>query len=151
MIGHFLRTLGMAALVAAPLQAQQDSATVAKNINDLETQWGASLSAGNWDAVATFLAPGYVMTGGDGKRVDRAAYLANFRDSGVKYSASTAGPYTVIVSGGTAVHLGEATFSVTSKNGKVTRVHEVWTDTWVLQANGMWLCVASQLIDHPLK
>ena len=151
MIRHLLRTLGLTALVAVPLHAQQDSATVAKSINDLELQWGASISAGNWDAVGTFLAPGYVTTAGDGKRVDRAGYLANFRDSGVKYSPMSAGPYTVIVSGNTAVHLGEATFSTTSKKGKVTRIHEVWTDTWVRQANGQWLCVATQLIDHTLK
>ena len=150
MIRTTLKTLALVAFAALPLQAQ-DSAAVAKSINDLEVQWGASISAGNWDAVATFLAPGYVITGGDGKRVDRAGYLANFRDSGNKYSPWTAGPYTVSVSGGTAVHLGEATYSITSKKGKVTRIHEVWTDTWVRQANGQWLCVATQYIDHPLK
>lgn len=150
MIRKLLAVLGLAALSTLPLQAQ-DSATVAKAINDLEVQWGASLTAGNWDAVATFLAPGYTFTGGDGKRLDRAAYLAGLRDNGNKYSTMTAGPYTVLVSGGTAVHFGEATFSVTAKNGKVTRIHEVWTDTWVRQASGQWLCVATQAVQHTVK
>ena len=150
MIRKLLVVLGLAALATVPLQAQ-DSATVAKAVNDLELQWGASISAGNWDAVGTFLAPGYIMTGGDGKRLDAAAYLAGMRNSGDKYSTMVAGPYTVLVSGGTAVHFGEATFSVTSRKGKVTKIHQVWTDTWVRQANGQWLCVATQLIDHVLK
>ena len=150
MLRKLLVVLGFAALSTLPLQAQ-DSATVAKAVNDLELQWGASLSAGNWDAVATFLAPGYIMTAGDGKRLDAAAVLAGLRTSGNKYSTMTAGPYTVLVSGGTAVHFGEATFSVTAKNGRVTRIHEVWTDTWIRQPNGQWLCVATQMIDHVLK
>lgn len=150
MLRKLLVVLGLAALSTLPLQAQ-DSATVAKAVNDLELQWGASLSAGNWDAVATFLAPGYIMTAGDGKRLDAAAVLAGLRTSGNKYSTMTAGPYTVLVSGGTAVHFGEATFSVTAKNGRVTRIHEVWTDTWIRQPNGQWLCVATQMIDHVLK
>lgn len=150
MIRKLLVVLSLAALASAPLQAQ-DSATVAKTVNDLELQWGASISAGNWDAVGTFLAPGYIMTGGDGKRLDATAYIAGMRTSGDKYSPMVGGPYTVLVSGGTAVHFGEANFSVTSKKGKVTRIHEVWTDTWVRQANGQWLCVATQMIDHVLK
>jgi ketosteroid isomerase-like protein len=150
MLRKLLVVLGLAVLAAVPLQAQ-DSATVAKSINDLELQWGASISAGNWDAVASFLAPGYTMTGGDGKRIDAAGYVGAMRDSGDKYSTMVAGPYTVLVSGNTAVHFGEANFSVTTKKGKVTRIHEVWTDTWIRQANGQWLCVATQMIDHVLK
>ena len=30
-------------------------------------------------------------------------------------------------------------------------MHQVWTDTWVRQANGMWLCVASQWVEHRVK
>ena len=162
MIRNILPALTLATLAALPLQAQapapapaqapaQDSATVANAVNDLERQWGASISAGNWDAVATFLAPGYTITGEDGKRMDAAAYLAAGRDSGTKYGPMESGPYTVLVSGNTAVHFGEATFTQTTKKGKVTRVHEVWTDTWVLQANGQWRCVATQYVEHVVK
>jgi ketosteroid isomerase-like protein len=150
MLRKLIVVLGLAALSTLPLQAQ-DSATIAKAVNDLEVQWGASLSAGNWDAVATFLAPGYIFTGGDGKRQDRAAYVAGLRDSGDKFSTMTAGPYTVMVSGNTAVHFGEASYTVTAKNGKATKIHEVWTDTWMLQPNGMWACVATQSIQHTVK
>ncbi len=145
-----LPSLALLTLLAVPLRAQ-DSAAVAKPINDLEVQWGASLSAGNWDAVATFLAPGYIYTGDDGKRLDRTAYVAWLRDSGNKFSMSTPGTFSVAVYGTTAVHFGEATYSVTNKKGQVRRVHEVWTDTWMLQTNGMWLCVATQSVSHTLK
>jgi len=149
MLPKLLVVLGLAALATTPLQAQ-DNATVAKTINDLEVQWGASMSAGNWAAVQTFLTPDYIITGEDGKRIDRATYISSM-GGGDKLSTMTAGPYTVTVSGGTAVHLGEATFTRTDKKGKVTKIHEVWTDTWVRQANGQWLCMATQYVDHVLK
>ena len=149
MLRKLLVVLGLAALASAPVQAQ-DSAAVAKAINDLEGQWGASMSAGNWAAVQTFLTPDFIITGQDGKRIDRATYVSSM-GGGDKLSIMTPGPYTVLVHGGTAVHLGEATFTRTDKKGKVTRIHEVWTDTWVRQANGQWLCMASQYVDHVLK
>lgn len=149
MIRKLLVTLGAAALAALPLHAQ-DSATVAKAVNDLEGQWAVSLSAGNWTAVGTFLAPNYMATDGAGKRMDRAAYLASLGAAGT-FSNVTNGAYTVLVSGTTAVHLGEGTYTVTSKKGKVTHMRQVWTDTWVRQANGMWLCVASQWYEQKLK
>lgn len=158
----FLPTLAMAGLISAPVRAQdtpqgpaqaptQDSAAVARAINDLEVQWGASLAAGNWDAVGTFLAPGYISTDDAGKRMDRSATLADLRRMGEKYSTPTMGPYTVLVSGNSAVHFGEATYTVTSKKGQVKRVHTVWTDTWIRQPSGLWLCVAGQSVTHPAK
>lgn len=149
MIRKSLLALGLTALAALPLQAQ-DSAAVAKSINDLELQWGVSISAANWTAVASFLAPGYVATDGTGKRLDQTAYIASVRDAGA-FSNNTNGPYSVLVHGSTAVHLGEATYTVTTKNGKATRYHQVWTDTWVLTPNGQWLCIASQYVEHKLK
>ena len=145
-----LALLALPALSAAPLVAQ-DSAAVAKAVNDLEIQWGASMAAGNWDAVQSFLTPDFLGTTPEGQRLDRAAYIASLRDSGDRYSNVTAGPYTVLVRGGTAVHLGEWTITITAKNGKATRVHMVWTDVWVLGANGQWLCLTSQVVQHPLK
>ena len=150
MYRKLLATLGLAALSALPLHAQA-STDVAQTIKDLENQWSASMSAGNWDAVATFLAPEFIATGPDGKRIDRATYIANHKSDGNTYSWSPTSSATVLVSGGTAVHLGEATYSVTTKKGKVSRIHEVWTDTWAMQANGQWLCIASQYVDHPVK
>jgi ketosteroid isomerase-like protein len=149
MIRKLLVTLGLAALVSLPLHAQ-DSATVAKAVNDLEGQWAVAIAAGNWTAVGTFLAPGYVATDGTGKRMDRTAYLASLGAAGT-FSNVTNGPYTVLVSGSTAVHFGEGNFTVTSKKKQVTHMHQVWTDTWVRQANGMWLCVASQWVEHRVK
>jgi ketosteroid isomerase-like protein len=150
MFRKLLATLGLAALFALPLHAQA-TPDVAQTIKDLENQWGASMSAGNWDAVATFLTPDFISTGPDGKRLDRATYIANGKNSGNKVDWKPVPSATVLVSGGTAVHLGETTYSVTTKKGKVSRFHEVWTDTWVRQADGRWLCIASQYVDHPVK
>jgi ketosteroid isomerase-like protein len=150
MIRKLLVALGLMALVTLPLHAQ-DSATVARAINDLEAQWGVSLAAANWTAVESFLAPGYIATDGAGKRIDRATYIAGLRDGGVKYSDVRNGPYTVIVNGNTAVHLGEGTLTMTSKKGKVTHVRTVWTDTWVRMPSGQWLCIAGQFVETRLK
>jgi ketosteroid isomerase-like protein len=150
MIRKTLLTIGLLALAARPLRAQ-DSATVAKAVNDLEGQWAASMGAKNWAAVQSFLTADYVATDGDGKRSNRDAYIAGLRDGGMTFSNVMNGAYQVLVSGGTAVHLGEGTYTATGKDGKVTRIHTVWTDTWVRQANGQWLCIAGQYVDHKLK
>jgi len=150
MIRKLLVAMGLAALVTVPVHAQA-APDVAKTINDLETQWGAAMSAGSWDAVPKFLTPDYVVTDQAGKRLDRSAYIAAMKSSGETMSPWTAGPYKVLVSGGTAVHLGEATFTRTTKSGTVTKIHEVWTDTWIRQADGKWLCMATQYVDHVVK
>jgi ketosteroid isomerase-like protein len=150
MLRKLLVVLGLAALATVPLQAQV-STDMGKTINDLEAQWGASIMAGNWAAVESFLTPDFVFTDGAGKRTDRATYITGLRAGGDRFSNVALGPYTVLVNGNTAVHLGEATWTVTDKKGKVTKNHEVWTDTWVLQANGMWLCMAAQSVSFPVK
>jgi len=150
MIRKLFLAVGLAALVTVPLRAQ-DSAAVAKSINDLEAQWGVSLAAANWAAVESFLAPGYMATDGTGKRIDRATYIAGLRDGGVKFSDVKNGPYTVIVNGNTAVHLGEGTLTTTTKKGRVSHVRTVWTDTWVRTPNGQWLCIAGQFVETKVK
>jgi len=149
MIRKTFLTLGLAALATIPLHAQATT-DVAKTVNDLEIQWGVSIAAANWTAVESFLAPEYMGTDATGKRMDRAAYIASLKAGGT-YSNPTNGTYSVLVNGSTAVHLGEGTYTVTTKNGKATRYHQVWTDTWVLMPNGQWLCIASQYVEHKLK
>ncbi len=152
MLRKTLFALGLVALTTLPLRAQAPAAAdVAKTINDLEVQWVVSMAAGNWTAVESFLTPDFVGTDGDGKRADRAAYIAGMRDGGLTFSNVSSGPYTVLVNGNTAVHLGEGTRTVTTKNGKATRIHTVWTDTWVRMPNGQWLCIAGQYVEHVLK
>jgi ketosteroid isomerase-like protein len=150
MLRKLLVVLGLAALATVPLQAQV-STDMGKTINDLEAQWGASIMAGNWAAVESFLTPDFVFTDGAGKRTDRATYITGLRDSDTPVSNLQVGPYTVLVNGNTAVHLGEATWTQTDKKGTVKKFHEIWTDTWVLQANGMWLCMAAQSVNLPVK
>ena len=117
MFGKTLLALGLAALATVPLRAQAPAAAdVAKTINDLEVQWGASIVAGNWAAVESFLTTDFIGTGEDGKRQDRAAYIASLRDSGVKVSHYTNGPYSVLVNGGTG-YLGSAIVRAVAARG----------------------------------
>jgi ketosteroid isomerase-like protein len=150
MIRASFLAMSLAAVAAIPLHAQA-APDPAKTINDLEVRWGASMAAKNWAATESFLSPDFFITDGDGTRKDRTAYMSFLKDSGTTLSDIVSGPYRVVVSGGTAIHLGEWDYTVTDKEGKATRQHEVWTDTWVLMANGQWLCIAVQYMDQPIK
>jgi len=148
-----LRNACLAALLLAgalPVQAQS-SAAVSKGIHDREVQWRTAISIGNWSAVETFLAPDFVQTNADGTRLDRSQYLKELQRQTTTFAPVPAPEYKVLVYGNTAVHLGEANLMATGPDGASTRIHVVWTDTWVRTAGGQWVCLASQYATGPGK
>ena len=148
-----LRNACVAAMLLAgtlPLQAQS-SAAVSKGIHDREVQWRTAISIGNWSAVETFLAPDFVQTNADGTRLDRSQYLQELQRQATTFAPVPAPQYKVLVYGNTAVHLGEANLMATGQDGTSTRIHVVWTDTWVRTAGGQWVCLASQYATGPGK
>jgi ketosteroid isomerase-like protein len=148
MLRSICLSLGLAALGALPLPAQSDAA-IAKGIHDREVQWRTAISIGNWSAVETFMAPDFVATDGDGKRMDRGAWLKALQKGAASFAAVPAPDYKTLVYGKTAVHLGEANLMATGKDGSGTRMHVVWTDTWVRTLDGQWICLASQYEARP--
>jgi ketosteroid isomerase-like protein len=142
-----LRTLcfatSLAVLGALPLHGQSDAA-VAKGIHDREVQWRTAISLANWSAVESFMAPEFVMTNTDGTRLPRAKYIKELQRGTTTFAPAPAPEYKVLVYGRTAVHLGEANLLATGQDGAGTRVHIVWTDTWVRTEDGRWVCLASQ-------
>jgi ketosteroid isomerase-like protein len=147
MLRTLLLVLGLAGLGAGSLPAQSDAA-ISKGIHDREVQWRTAISMGNWSAVESFMAPDFVATDPDGKRMDRNAYLKALQKGAATFAAVPEPTYKVLVYGKTAVHLGEANLMATGRDGAGTRVHIVWTDTWVRTVDGQWVCLASQYVEH---
>ncbi len=139
--------LALSALVAGAASAQSDAA-IGKSIHDREVQWRTAISIGNWSAVETFMAPDFVVTDQNGKRMARAEYLKALERGDVTFAAVPTPQYKTVVFGRTVVHLGEANLMATGKDGSSVRMHIVWTDTWVRTADGQWVCLASQYAEY---
>jgi len=138
--------LVLAALVtfgATSLPAQSDAA-IGKGIHDREVQWRTAISLGNWDAVGTFMAQDFVLTDPAGQRLDRAGYLKALQRGDASFAAVPSPTYRTLVFGRTVVHLGEANLMATGADGASVTTHIVWTDTWVRNPDGSWVCLASQ-------
>lgn len=139
-------SLALAAIAtfgAATLPAQSDAA-IGKGIHDREVQWRTAISLGNWDAVGTFMAPDFVATDPTGRRLDRAEYLKALQRGEASFAAVPSPTYRTLVFGRTVVHLGEANLIATGSDGASVTTHIVWTDTWVRNPDGSWVCLASQ-------
>ncbi len=136
------------ALLGAPSVGAQSDAAIGKSIHDREVQWRTAISLGNWSAVETFLAPDFVVTDQNGNRLTRAEYLKALQRGDVSFAAVPTPQYKTLVYGRTVVHLGEANLMATGMDGVATRMHVVWTDTWVRTADGQWVCLASQYAEY---
>jgi ketosteroid isomerase-like protein len=149
MVRRMLIVAAALGLFALPVRAQSDRVAVEK-IKENETQWGAAMVRQDWAMIERMMAPEFVATDGAGKRTDKAATLAMLK-SGLSFSNMQMGPEQVILNGNTAIHAGEATMTVKMPDGSGGNYHIVWTDTWVKDKDGNWLCLASQAVEHPVS
>ena len=149
MIRRMFLAAAALALAAMPVRAQTTDAAAGDKVKELETAWGAAMVRGEWATIEKMLAPEFIGTDGAGKRYTKMEYLTMMRTGGMTFSELQAGAENVVVSGNTAVHMGEGTMMVKMPDGTSSRMHTVWTDTWVKGKNGKWLCVAGQWVDHP--
>jgi uncharacterized protein (TIGR02246 family) len=123
-------------------QAQQTGATE-KAVAALEQQWLQSQKTNNPDLVAPLLADKCVLTGADGKVMNKAEALADAK--AIKYESMEYEDVKVAVFGDTAIATGGSRAKGTDASGKPMDVHDRWTDTWVKMPNGKWQCVASHV------
>jgi len=131
---------------AAWSQAQQTSGEPEKTISALENRWLQSYRTNNPDLAASLMADKFVMTGADGKLMNKTESLAD-----AKATKNVSADYEnvqVTVFGDTAIVTGGYKGKGTDSSGKSFDVHLQWTDTWVKMPNGKWQCVASQ--DTPI-
>jgi ketosteroid isomerase-like protein len=131
----------MSLMVAAQAQDKTMGGGAEKTIAGLEQQLTEAGKASNSEAVAPFLADGYVETGSDGKVIGKADSLANTKAA--KWETNQISDVKVKVYGKTAIATGEWAGKGTDENGKAVDTHVRWTDTWIEMPGGKWQCVAS--------
>lgn len=148
MVRRMLIAAAALVLFAMPVRAQSDVVAVEK-VKELEASWGAAMVRQDWATVERMLAPEFIGTDGAGKRYTKTEYMAMMKTGGMTFSEMQAGPEQVVLSGNTAIHTGEATMTVKMVDGTSSRMHTVWTDTWVKGKDGKWHCIAGQWVDHP--
>ncbi len=91
-------------------------------------------------ALDKLLAPELIYTHGDGRVVDKAAFIADLKTGDFKYVSIDAGESKVRVFGDTAIVSGVAGMSVTNK-GAPAKIRIVYSTTH-LRRNGSWQMVA---------
>jgi len=125
-----------------PVLAQD--AAVTKELSRLEDMWGAAATKRDGAAVGRLVAPGFLsMDDTVGKVVDKATLIKDVNSLPDKYVSFTNGNYKVQVFGNTAVIVGTTAIVTKTPTGNATH-RNAWTDTWMKQADGQWLCIASQ-------
>ena len=135
-------SLACSILQSASPAIAQDTA-VEKTLSRLEDVWAAASMKKDGAAIGRMLAPGFLSMSDDGRVLDRGAAIQDANTSkDTLVSASNSG-YKVQIFGTTAIIVGTFTGVVKTATGTETR-RSAWTDTWIKQADGQWLCVASQ-------
>jgi ketosteroid isomerase-like protein len=131
-----------AILMSGSLLMAQDAAIV-KELSRLEDAWAAASMKKDGAAVGRMLAPGFLSMSDDGRVMDKAAMVQEINADNETYVSTSNSGYKVQVFGSTAIIVGTFTAAVKTASGTETR-RWAWTDTWMKQADGQWLCIASQ-------
>ena len=79
----------------------------------------------------------------DGRVMDKAAPIQEVNSDKETYVSASNSGYKVQVFGDTAIIVGTFVAVVKTTSGTDTR-RWAWTDTWMKQTDGQWLCIASQ-------
>ena len=133
----------LATLLLAGTQLIAQDAAIVKELSRLEDAWAAAIMKKDGAAVGRLLAPRFLSMSDDGRVMDKATLIQEVNaDKETYVSASNAG-YKVQVFGDTAIIVGTFTAVVKTADGTEPR-RWAWTDTWMKQADGQWLCIASQ-------
>lgn len=125
---------------AAALPAQD---AVAKELVALERRWMAAQMKHDGAAVGALLSEDFLSISDKGLALTKAQMIRNTSESRTTYASGELTGFQTKVHGNAAVIVGVVTYGITKGKETVTARY-AWTDTWVKQANGTWLCVASQ-------
>lgn len=132
-----------AALIVFGTQLVAQDAAVLKELSRLEDIWAAAIVKKDGAAVGKLLSPRFLSMSDDGRVVDRAAMIQDVSGDTDSYVSASNSGYQVRVFGDTAVIVGIFSAVVKTAGGTETR-RWAWTDTWMKQTDGQWLCLASQ-------
>ena len=132
--------VGFVSMSVAALLPAQDAA---KDVTKLEEQWIAFSLKKDGAGLGKMLADDFMGITSEGKLVDKAWSVKDVATDTTHYVAMTYSDLKAHVYGNTVVIRGITNVTLKGAKGDVKR-RNAWTDTWVKQADGKWLCVASQ-------
>lgn len=135
-----------ALLTLATVLPAQDAVT--KEIMRLENVWADLYATHDAAGLSKIIADGYLAISDKGTPITKALMLKEVGSDTTHIISATNSNFKARVYGNTAVIIGIATIVSKGPKGNVT-VRSGWTDTWMKQDDGKWLCVASQNI--PVK
>jgi len=133
--------LAIVVLVHTPITAQDDA--VLKELSRLEDVWAAAIAKKDGAALDRLLSPRFLSMSDDGRVLDKAAAVQDLSSDKDSYVSVSNSGYKAQIMGDTAIIVGIFTAVVKAAGGNETR-RWAWTDTWMKQPNGQWLCIASQ-------
>jgi hypothetical protein len=144
-MGSFLRTATLFLLCTMLLSGQliaQDDA-VLKELSRLEDVWATATMKKDGTAVGRLLAPKFLSMSDDGRVKDKSTLIQEVTNDKETYVSASNTGYKVQVFGDTSIIIGTFTGVVKTATGNETR-RWAWTDTWMKQPGGQWLCIAGQ-------
>lgn len=122
--------------------AAQDAAVI-KELSRLEDVWAAAATKKDGAAVGRLVSPRFLsMDESDGTVVDKGT-LVNAVTTTKRSRTFTNGSYKGEVFGNIAIIAGLTTIVEKTATGSASH-RNAWTDTWMKQPDGQWLCIASQ-------
>jgi len=130
-------------LVSLTLAGVLPAQDVAKELMKLEDQWGAASIKRDGATVAKMLSDNYLAMYDNGQPSSKQKLVASINGDTTHYISGTNSGFQVKVHGNTAVIVGVWTAVTKGAKGNVTQ-KGAWTDTWMKQPDGKWLCIASQ-------
>lgn len=136
-----ITTVALLAVSTAVGLPAQDA--VAKELMKLEDQWGAAILKRDGASVGRMLSDNFLSITDKGVANTKATLVASVNSDTSQYVSGANSGYQVKVHGNTAVIIGVWTATTKTAKGTAKRAY-AWTDTWIMQADGRWLCVASQ-------
>ncbi len=128
------------ASLAASLPAQ-DAAS--KDLMKLEDQWATAIIKKDGAAVGKLLSDDFLSLTEKGVPTSKAKMVKDVSSDSSTFVSGANSGYQTKIHGSTAIITG--VFQITKKGAKTNVIERyAWTDTWMKQPDGHWLCVASQ-------
>ena len=131
----------LALTVAVPgLTAQGAASKDEMDVRKAENDRFAAMLKADVGALDKLLAPDLIYTHGDGRVIDKAAFLSDFKTGAFKYVTIEPNDLKIRIYGDTAIVTGGAGMHVVNK-GAPAQIKIRYTDVHV-RRNGMWQMVA---------
>jgi ketosteroid isomerase-like protein len=116
---------------------------VSRELMRLEDQWGVASIKRDGAAVGKLLSDDFLSFTDKGVVSTKATIVKNINSDTAQYVSGGNTGYQVKLHGSTGVIIGVWTATTKGAKGNVVAKY-AWTDTWMKQADGKWLCIASQ-------